>query len=354
MPVLSAAGGTETWHKTLLSGIDRSRILPVGIAVESAPDCDDGMARRFVSEGLIPRVRAGSGAMDKIGRDCEVVVAWGISRAPDCLEEDDRPAVVMVSHGDTGFSYTTRMLATAEPWVDHYAAVSPAALEAVPEDRRAAAAIIPNGIDSLRLANPSAADEQRERWRIHHSAMVLGMVCRVSEEKNCKALARTLEFLPPEWTGVLIGDGPELLDVMADSYGRGGRVVFPGRMDDVGSAYRAMDCLLSASHTEGFGLAAIEAMACGIPVVCTPVGILRDDPCHAEIVSVNASGSEWAMAVRTAAATWSPFRKRATLIQSTIEKFSAKTFCQNWTNYLLNLPARHPCSTPALPSSTSP
>ena len=39
--------------------------------------------------------------------------------------------------------------------------------------------------------------------------------------------------------------------------------------------YRAADVLLVCSHSESFGLAALEAHACGTPVVGTPVGGLE-------------------------------------------------------------------------------
>jgi glycosyltransferase involved in cell wall biosynthesis len=59
-------------------------------------------------------------------------------------------------------------------------------------------------------------------------------------------------------------------------------VRFTGRIDDAALAalYRGADALVFASLYEGFGLPAVEAMACGTPVVCsrtTALGELADD-----------------------------------------------------------------------------
>ena len=48
-----------------------------------------------------------------------------------------------------------------------------------------------------------------------------------------------------------------------------GRVSFIGRMDNIADLYHALDVFVSASHTEAFGLAIVEAMAAGVAVVAT-------------------------------------------------------------------------------------
>src|SRR5207245_10699748 len=49
----------------------------------------------------------------------------------------------------------------------------------------------------------------------------------------------------------------------------GGHVHLVGCLADVAQFYCALDVLVSASHTESFGLAIVEAMACGTAVVAT-------------------------------------------------------------------------------------
>jgi glycosyltransferase involved in cell wall biosynthesis len=57
-----------------------------------------------------------------------------------------------------------------------------------------------------------------------------------------------------------------------------GSIVFPGYLpeDAVPDVYRGAKALVLASHSEGFGLPVLEAMACGIPVVCSDIPALRE------------------------------------------------------------------------------
>jgi L-malate glycosyltransferase len=79
-------------------------------------------------------------------------------------------------------------------------------------------------------------------------------------------------------TLVMIGDGPERDD--AENEGRELGVTqdirFLGRLDTVASLLQASDLFILPSQTESFGLAALEAMACGAPVVASRAGGLTE------------------------------------------------------------------------------
>ncbi|MBA2458677.1 MAG: N-acetyl-alpha-D-glucosaminyl L-malate synthase BshA, partial [Gemmatimonadales bacterium] len=79
-------------------------------------------------------------------------------------------------------------------------------------------------------------------------------------------------------TLVMIGDGPERVDAEneARDLGVSGDVRFLGRLDTVASLLQVSDLFLLPSQTESFGLAALEAMACGSPVVATRAGGLPE------------------------------------------------------------------------------
>jgi N-acetyl-alpha-D-glucosaminyl L-malate synthase BshA len=79
-------------------------------------------------------------------------------------------------------------------------------------------------------------------------------------------------------TLVMIGDGPERVDAEkeASELGVAQDVRFLGRLDSVASLLQASDLFVLPSQTESFGLAALEAMACGSPVVATRAGGLTE------------------------------------------------------------------------------
>jgi len=101
-------------------------------------------------------------------------------------------------------------------------------------------------------------------------------------------------------TLILVGDGPdrdlvqdeaERLDVRRD-------VRFFGRVDDVADLLREADLFLLPSETESFGLAALEAMACGVPVLASAVGGLPEVVVDGETGYLTPGGDVAAMTER--------------------------------------------------------
>ncbi len=80
----------------------------------------------------------------------------------------------------------------------------------------------------------------------------------------------------PSGNGLGVVDPPALLR-LAEHLGVAEDVAFlkPRAHEDLAALYRAADVVLMPSHSESFGLVALEAQACGTPVVATDVGGLR-------------------------------------------------------------------------------
>jgi N-acetyl-alpha-D-glucosaminyl L-malate synthase BshA len=91
-----------------------------------------------------------------------------------------------------------------------------------------------------------------------------------------RVFARIRRAMPA--TLVMIGDGPERVDAEneARELGVPQDVRFLGRLDSVASLLQASDLFILPSQTESFGLAALEAMACGAPVVASRAGGLTE------------------------------------------------------------------------------
>jgi L-malate glycosyltransferase len=73
---------------------------------------------------------------------------------------------------------------------------------------------------------------------------------------------------------MLIGDGPDrsVAEYLARQHKIQDRVHFIGKQDNVNELLPLADLMLMPSEMESFGLAALEAMACGVPTIATDVG----------------------------------------------------------------------------------
>jgi len=91
-----------------------------------------------------------------------------------------------------------------------------------------------------------------------------------------RIFARVRRAIPS--TLVMVGDGPERLDAEREAreLGVSEDVRFLGRLDTVAPILAATDLFLLPSQTESFGLAALEAMACGSPVLASRIGGLPE------------------------------------------------------------------------------
>lgn len=83
---------------------------------------------------------------------------------------------------------------------------------------------------------------------------------------------------------VLVGDGPERSETerIARELGVHKDVVFLGKQDGLAEILSSGDIFLMPSQSESFGLSALEAMACGLPVISSSVGGLPELVRHNE------------------------------------------------------------------------
>jgi L-malate glycosyltransferase len=77
---------------------------------------------------------------------------------------------------------------------------------------------------------------------------------------------------------VLVGDGPELAFAkeVVDRLDLNESVIFLGRKDNVIPLLNSADLYLLPSKSESFGVSALEALSCGLPVIGTNVGGLKE------------------------------------------------------------------------------
>ena len=137
--------------------------------------------------------------------------------------------------------------------------------------------VIPNFVN-LSEYFPS---EQRARPAfVPRDARVLMHVSNFRPVKRLPAVIQIFARVQREVPAVLvlIGDGPqrEEAELEAERLGVTRRVFFLGKLDSVADLLRSADLFLLPSRSESFGLGALEAMACGVPVVASNVGGLPE------------------------------------------------------------------------------
>jgi glycosyltransferase involved in cell wall biosynthesis len=131
--------------------------------------------------------------------------------------------------------------------------------------------VIPNGLDVDALAFDAAARRRvRSSFGVPDGTYVVGGVGRLEAGKRFDALIAALApLLDPSHRLLLVGDGRERqrLRQLAHAAGVADRVIFAGERADIGALLSAMDLFVSPSDDETFGLAVLEALAAGLPVL---------------------------------------------------------------------------------------
>lgn len=135
--------------------------------------------------------------------------------------------------------------------------------------------VVPNFVN-CEIYKP-APDRSGDKKRLLH----ISNFRPVKRPLDCiRILARVLETIEVEL--LMIGDGPERghAEMLADELGVEEHVTFLGKQSHVERLIPHAHVLLLPSKLEAFGLAALEAMACGVPPVATRVGGLPEVITH--------------------------------------------------------------------------
>lgn len=170
----------------------------------------------------------------------------------------------------------TRMIAVSQSVADNFTGAF------FPLRRRVS--VILNGIDLEKFQpNQTSRNAIREELRIEQADLVIGIVGQLTRRKGqlelVRAFARVVRELP---RAVLVIVGSPLfnrdqeyadsIQQTATELGFDDRVRMTGPRSDVSAVMQAIDLLVVNSSVEPFGLVALEAMACGRPVLAAISG----------------------------------------------------------------------------------
>jgi len=152
--------------------------------------------------------------------------------------------------------------------------------------------IAPNAVDNKLFAARSqaaATSHTRLRGQLGLPERFFLYVGRLVGPKGVQDLLHAYATLEPELRQevglVFAGDGPLRAELEAEA-----RSIFPGSVhfagfvdrDELGSYYALAECLVLPTHSDTWGMVVNEAMACGLPIICSRVA-----GCAADLVGSN-------------------------------------------------------------------
>lgn len=135
---------------------------------------------------------------------------------------------------------------------------------------------LPIYVDLERFRTAIVDPHLAERFARFTSKLLV--VARLEPEKNVALAIRSFaEAAPADTCLIIVGRGSEQrqLEELARELGMTERIFFEGEAPSVGY-YPLADLVLVPSRYEGYGLAIVEALAAGKPVIATDVGVARE------------------------------------------------------------------------------
>lgn len=138
--------------------------------------------------------------------------------------------------------------------------------------------VIENGVDIAKIIAALPYKNNELINGITENTKLICMVGRFSEAKDQPTLIRAVSKLSRDIHLILVGEGPLISDnkKLAEELGISDRVHFLGFRQDIPRILKTVDIVVLSSHWEGFGLAAVEGMAAGKPVLVSNVDGLSD------------------------------------------------------------------------------
>ncbi len=123
--------------------------------------------------------------------------------------------------------------------------------------------LIPNGVTPNLCGERKCFDPPR-----------MGFLGRFTAEKGLPVLIEAARMVP-QWQWVIAGDGP-LSDLVVRADRDLDQVVWTGWVEEPTEYLSQIDLLVQPSVKEGLPYTVLDAMACGTPVIATPVGAMGD------------------------------------------------------------------------------
>lgn len=300
-------GGAENMLWTFLRHLDRNRISPLVVFFQP------GRFQAEVSALGIPTVVVPTGRLRHLGKLAKAI--WTLSRLlrrnrPDLLlnwsakcQLYGAAAALLAGRADRVVWWQHNV--SKGHWLDRLATVFPtravgcssqSAAEAQKEFRpRRRIFVVNPGIEPPQPLTNGELDALRSRLGIAPNRSIVGTVGRLQPDRGQHRMLRVLASLRKgghDIHGLVVGGNAynlspgyeAYLQRLVDELDLAGAVTFTGQVPDAGPYIQLMEILVNTSLGESFGIAMLEGMALGVPVVAF------DGTGPAEIIDSNRSG----------------------------------------------------------------
>lgn len=285
-------GGAETVFLQLATSLDPSRFRSVVVVGDKG-----WLPEQVEKRSLVPNILSARGSF-KIGyllalrrlvrrRKIDLIVAhlYGSAIYTSLLGRIMRVPVVSVLHGQSDVANSDR-LAPIRSAIVRYGSRKVVFVSEHLKDHLAPrlrlaesqCVVITNGVD-VEVFRPCPDRSLRTELALADDVILVGAIGNVRTPKAYDVFLRAARILLEQsrrFHFIIAGEcsnalGGELIE-LCRSFGIERQVSFLGLRADVARILQNLDAFVLSSHTEGFSIACIEAMACGIPVIATQSG----------------------------------------------------------------------------------
>lgn len=181
--------------------------------------------------------------------------------------------------------------------------------------------LIPNFIEKVYVDEVNVREDLRN----------IAFVGRVTEEKGISELIEAAKDLKDVSIHII---GPDDNNILADCDEENIIKVGPKSHDEVLEILKTMDALILPSYSEGFPLVVLEAMACALPIISTPVGSVPDMIGNEGGILIKLKDSE---SIRDAALKMKPQDTRQKMAQYNLDKVKREYLSESVLKKLLEI-----------------
>jgi len=325
-PTYLQAGGTETWHQTLLPNLDGV----TGYGVLNPRHAKGDAKKLGVPLGV------GLDECRQIAAASTTLVVWGLGDyLSPIIRGMPKKRIISVAHCDAKSDWMINIMNQQAKHTDLAVYIEPSGWDVVPEFLKTKSVMIPNGVCPDRLKTDKDRSSMRRKLGVSRGDHLLLMMSRISEEKQIHKVAEAVQHLPKSYSLAVVGSVQPELRSYLKRFQNLERVHVLPPTDTPGDYYQSADALVSASVYEGCGLSMVEAAIAGLPVIATPVGAVASVPHLICTLPHESDAGQWAKKIKSDFQSIGFQSQRARHAQKYfMQRYSHRLFVQRWAKVL--------------------